>query len=547
MIIMSGIEDTEVSSLFRRNLRSVVTHQTTTESIHKLLSDCTTIHKHCPNADPILLPTRLIDVEKMCLRETMPGELGRYTALSYSWGGDQPWKTTRHNLPAGAMTRSLNLGDLGQSLQDAITVTRQLCIPNLWIDAMCIIQGDDEDAAKEISQMASIYTNATVVIAASGSNAARKGFLDLAKPGNRRGKYQKQSTTTIKFPLRTRDNQWGQVFLTGAMNPDFIDEEHLHSRAWTFQELALAPRLLLYTKMGLVWTCCTQRKPQLVSTHLPMTPNTAFHSPYFCIPRNHASEVYSKLQKDWDMIVTAYSRRKLTYYKDRLPAIAGIASFLQSFWKCEYFAGLWAKNIEMQLGWKIHINTLEPANGEVRRPTWSWSSANGAIYDSFPSTLNSAMSFVRFVSCKITPRYESDPNGEVAWGRLELDGFIVRAAVVSEEWISKARLDRNGAWVSKSPLDNIWCLILGWKKHQYLGWAFEGLVLEFLKDETYQRLASFRESTGAESVSSGRLKKEIPDIWMTDDSGRTCLTEEARVALRSYLPNSGLWKRIVLV
>jgi hypothetical protein len=53
--------------------------------------------------------------------------------------------------------------------QDAVVATRNLGIPYLWIDSICIIQDSKQDWEAESAKMGSVYRNAYVTIAASVS------------------------------------------------------------------------------------------------------------------------------------------------------------------------------------------------------------------------------------------------------------------------------------------------------------------------------------------------------------------------------------------
>ncbi len=48
-------------------------------------------------------------------------------------------------------------------------------------DAICIIQDDDEDKAREIGAMASIYRSSTVTILAAVSKSVRDGYLSYSR------------------------------------------------------------------------------------------------------------------------------------------------------------------------------------------------------------------------------------------------------------------------------------------------------------------------------------------------------------------------------
>lgn len=104
----------------------------------------------------------------------------RYTALSYCWDGDQPFKTTMsvheeyyRRIPAAGL-------DGFKTIYDAIDVTWALDLEYLWIDSLCITQDDPQDVATEIDKMCSIFEEAHMTISVAYSRSCREGFLDNA-------------------------------------------------------------------------------------------------------------------------------------------------------------------------------------------------------------------------------------------------------------------------------------------------------------------------------------------------------------------------------
>ena len=64
---------------------------------------------------------------------------GRYAALSHRWGNEtKPIITTTENVDAHISR--IPFSDLSTSFQDAVRPCRQLSVPYLWIDTLCIIQ-----------------------------------------------------------------------------------------------------------------------------------------------------------------------------------------------------------------------------------------------------------------------------------------------------------------------------------------------------------------------------------------------------------------------
>lgn len=145
------------------------------------LDECCERHSKCSSDNIPLLPKRIVDIgnsEASIPRIYISSheERGRYTALSYCWGGQQDIITKLATI--NTYTNGLPTGTLPKTIRDAITVTRGLQIRFLWIDALCIIQDSPEDKLREISTMGAIYKNATVTIAAAISSKVSDGFLE---------------------------------------------------------------------------------------------------------------------------------------------------------------------------------------------------------------------------------------------------------------------------------------------------------------------------------------------------------------------------------
>jgi len=90
-------------------------------------------------------------------------------------GGSQAIKTTASTLHAHEA--GILISSLGQTLQDAIGVSRTLRIKFLWIDSLCIIQDSPEDVTTEISKMIDYYENCFLCISAAPGSSSIEGFL----------------------------------------------------------------------------------------------------------------------------------------------------------------------------------------------------------------------------------------------------------------------------------------------------------------------------------------------------------------------------------
>ena len=97
--------------------------------------------------------------------------------VSYCWGAAATLKTTQTSLKQHA--KEISLAAFPETLRDAIFFARGLGFRYVWIDALCIIQGDDSDWTEQARQMTAIYQGGAPNIAMadapnSNSGAVRK-------------------------------------------------------------------------------------------------------------------------------------------------------------------------------------------------------------------------------------------------------------------------------------------------------------------------------------------------------------------------------------
>jgi len=154
---------------------------TTSVAVPKIiewLANCKSNHMQCRTHSDFV-PTRLIEIcgtERQTVRISSPTVPVDWLALSYCWGTTKQSVTTSSNIHL--RYEGVTVSELPKTLQDAITVARDLGFQFLWIDSMCILQDDERDWAKESATMADVYSKATLVLAATSASDCGLGFLD---------------------------------------------------------------------------------------------------------------------------------------------------------------------------------------------------------------------------------------------------------------------------------------------------------------------------------------------------------------------------------
>src|SRR3569833_241670 len=328
-------------------------------------------------------PRRLIDVgltgqPDVRLVRT-DGRSLKYAALSYCWGAKQTgYVTTTETI--SEITQAVSLALLSQTIQDAVTVVRKLGIQYLWVDALCIVQGQNQNAdwTDEIQRMGYIYSNAYLTIGATSASAAAQGFLAR----------RNRSGIPIDFKVSMNGRCEGKVFLRGCSQiassfREDVEDSPLLQRAWVKQERILSRRMVDFSAKQIYWTCRVERHSEDgQEDHEGATEAAAsfFGLGAFGISLGLTGEQKDIIQGEffgaWAELIQEYSALQLTYESDRLPALAGIADIASQVVPGRYLSGIWEANLSAGLLWQP---AKYPAklSGIASVPSWSWASVIG--------------------------------------------------------------------------------------------------------------------------------------------------------------------------
>ncbi|OAP59335.1 hypothetical protein AYL99_06633 [Fonsecaea erecta] len=376
------------------------------------LRTCMTTHFPCRHFAPVLpnLPTRVIDIgqsdRRMAprLHVSTTNQKGFYFTLSHRWGTSNHCRTTKSRLHE--FQREIPLNELSKTFLDAIDITRRLGFRYLWIDSLCIIQDDESDWQTEAAKMGDVYRQGALNLAA----------VDSDEPGcfrDRDGAVTRPCKLDIEIPdgiLPLRDGDIIHALPSQKLGPKKPSQAYrgpLDSRGWVLQEYMLARRTLNFGKKMIYWDCLTM----LASEPLPdglETGDIGINDDGDFVqrfkagisgdfqkledPLSTASQAFSRI---WFLAVEAYTRRKLTFEKDRLVAIAGLAIEYQKVTGDVYLAGMWKRDLLDGLLWSVWARGCPTVGNTVaqkgdhgpygerytdfKAPSWSWASVSGYI------------------------------------------------------------------------------------------------------------------------------------------------------------------------
>lgn len=355
------------------------------------------------------LPTRVLDLREGQDCSTVrlvegAGTRAAYTALSYCWGLPNQWplRTTHDNLQQH--TSGISMESLEPTYRDAICITRSLGIRYLWIDALCIIQGDDQDWKHECELMGRYYGNARLVISASGATHPGEGcFL----PGPSRDEvilpFYSHGAVTGSFKIVMSGPPFGQS------GPAFSP---LGNRGWATQEWWLSRRIVHFLEGYMVWSCACLEQFRLG-----------------ILSNGHTQDLV--MYSDWMSIASIHSRRALSRPTDRLAAIQGLANEFKKTRQDEYVMGFWTGELPTALLWKVGDDGRGNNRSEALSifPSWAWASVacdfeewyfatNFAEEESFEpmatvSTIMEGGMRLRVAGCMTTGKLAESCGGEV--------------------------------------------------------------------------------------------------------------------------------------
>lgn len=366
------------------------------------------------------LPTRLLQIsneepQKVTVHLT-EGRRAEYACLSYCWGNGPQVRALKSNI-SDLTTKGILLDELQTTVSDAVKLCKALGIHFLWVDALCIIQDDQEDWNHEATMMGDIYKGSTITLATTDTAGSSEGFL------KRKGFWPRPPSLLVNWTH-------GPTGIKGYLGLKSLGEDPIsqcrpfdrfrahspwYDRGWTMQEWLLSPRILCISHRGTTWDCLhytrSEYDPDERWTSLDnsragdqdyggsaLSRDVQSSKPWLSSAMRRLESSYSIPQDGfersllWADLVSNYSSRLLTEEKDKFPALAGLAQlYLETTVTAgepspTYLAGLWwyqddpspadhLSELPQGLLWIGHVKRPSV----YRAPSWSWASGDGRV------------------------------------------------------------------------------------------------------------------------------------------------------------------------
>jgi hypothetical protein len=343
------------------------------EILQKFTTESPATFKSTPRSGNKFLPTRLLEIKPAATASDTPGlhlvlkeELDQraagdreihYAALSYCWGSTSEAATQAVTKKETLRQRRYCIPKEEQTpvILDAVKTCQALNIRYLWVDALCIIQDSVTDWEAEAPKMAQVYGEAYLTICSIASTSCHEGFLKRGPTDYVEIQFQSVLRPRVKGSYRL----WQAIPVHAGMellNPyqaqGALSYSRWNTRGWTFQEFQFSSRLLCF---GTLRSYLITSEKVVTELGWKETLKDALNIPL-------SNEIYETFHKGdntpkahnmWMDIVSGYTGRQLTYPKDTLPALSGIAQVFSQGLGDEYKAGLWDGDLSRQLLWTV--------------------------------------------------------------------------------------------------------------------------------------------------------------------------------------------------
>jgi hypothetical protein len=390
----------------------------------------------------------------------------RYVTLSHCWGGLVSHRLLDTNFES--YSQGIPVEDLPKTFRDAVYFAASLeDVDYIWIDSLCIIQGNKLDWEKESTKMHRVYSNSFLNISATAAPSSHGG---LFKNGRFELLGEEEVAVHIEGLPRAYDrdkaprclHERGRFFTRRCKIVDSsfwdnqVDRGQVNTRGWVLQERLMSPRVIHFCHDQVGWECSCRHAPQPTTANGKQRPNASGErSRYSDIiegirqrllnaePGAHTELSTRHSPFDlWAAVVNAYTKTRLTVPSDKLVALAGLARIISEATDCAYIAGLWRSQLVSQLLWYV-----EPAFDQrdrsfsnpgtfdrtYRAPSFSWAAIDVTGHGITYAKVANQKLYVTVETASVEPLSEdgTDTFGMVSNAQITLHGKLHKARLTA--------------------------------------------------------------------------------------------------------------------
>lgn len=362
------------------------------------------------------IPLYLIDVRSSCL--VLASSVERYYTLSYVWGQVKMDKTVKVNAQARMDPGGLVLSSLPKTIRDAIALVFALGGQYLWTDALCIVQDDGVQMARDLPRMDIIYKKGFANIVAMSGNDADAGLPGVS-PNSR------PSQTVETFQITSGSNDLAlkkennaitdllHVVATPIPLGFALEGSTWNTRGWILQEQVLARRNIYFSQSHVYFKCNELEQSEATLEGMFESFYSDYEKDADKLPINNPLTELRQIadvSKDerlklvfqaYTNLVEVYTTRSLTQKVDILNAFSGMLSAFTEYFESGTFCGLPIAALDLALLWtpaqSLRVRAIpRPASSpsspspslnkdrlleisETTFPTWSWAGWIGRI------------------------------------------------------------------------------------------------------------------------------------------------------------------------
>lgn len=302
--------------------------------------------------------------------------------------------------------QGVTLSSLPPTFQDTLKFAKSCGVDYVWIDALCIQQGNKEDLRKELDSMGLIYHEAYCNLSASRPDADTAGFFQSRTSNSHAPFTVSLSTSCWKIPADKLCERY--ICVPRYMWQRSVDMAVVNTRGWVFQERYLSRRKIFFTSQQVFWECRKLKACEIFPLSIPSQfISYSSRGPLAKMSVDREAEIdrmgtftdemigrnesaptnptpgpieRRELLKFWSKVLEMFSELQLTYEHDRLPALRSVVKHLEAAMKDELIFGLWRSEFPYQLifmhNWTSSIKRRQ-RNREI--PSWSWAYLGGGL------------------------------------------------------------------------------------------------------------------------------------------------------------------------